>query len=339
MMYSLDMIDFKYEPMVAFDAKDYGECQGREPILRRLKDGSLALMVYTGGDTEPLIENYVLLLRSQDDGQTWTSERVFDIPERGCWGTEIYTEADDACVMFVHTFTMRNYYSELKAYNMFSNDKGKTWTDPQNVAGFPANVIVRRGVLLNDGTWLFPVYWVTEHSAKFCCGVIRSSNNGEAYSLHGYIHADGIQLWEPNVAELEPDHLVMYCRAEGKGELYFSESFDGGLTWSDATASGIPNPSSKVTLMKKDDTIIMLNSSCTGQRSLIDLKTSRDGKNWDDKFIIAEDKRSDEERPYLCYPDGCLDDDKQMLYVVLDSGSTIGRGKFYMVKIPYSDFL
>ena len=44
----------------------------REPVIRRMPDGSLLCLFLTGGPTEPHNENKTVACRSFDGGDTWT---------------------------------------------------------------------------------------------------------------------------------------------------------------------------------------------------------------------------------------------------------------------------
>ena len=72
-----------------------GESYAREPVIRRLKNGTLVCSFLTGGTGEPQNANVVKLSFSRDDGETWSRpETAVQHSERGCWATEIFTETE-----------------------------------------------------------------------------------------------------------------------------------------------------------------------------------------------------------------------------------------------------
>ena len=88
--------------------------KAREPVLRRMKDGSLICAVLTGGDMEPQNENVVQIVRSLDDGETWSApETVFKHKKRGCWCSEIFTGCERVFA-FVHTYYAQSHYRVLQ---------------------------------------------------------------------------------------------------------------------------------------------------------------------------------------------------------------------------------
>ena len=93
---------FYYETSTVLSA--YPNYQyAREPVLRRMPNGSLIVTALSGGPKEPHEDNFVLITRSDDDGATWSEpEILFQHGERAVWVTEIFTKAPFP-LMFVNT--------------------------------------------------------------------------------------------------------------------------------------------------------------------------------------------------------------------------------------------
>lgn len=128
----------------------------REPILRKMKDGSLICMFLTGGNDEPANDNFVAVSRSFDDGRTWTApEMLFNQELRGVWCTELYTEGEYP-IAFVHTYNASCHYRELLTYYSESRDNGKTWSEPKTVPGHINGCSVRQGFTLSNGDTFSP---------------------------------------------------------------------------------------------------------------------------------------------------------------------------------------
>ena len=143
-------------------------------------------------------------------------------------------------------------------------------------------------------------------------GVAISHDNGKSFTRYGDIRAD-VALWEPNAIEVEDGHVVLYCRA-GKPELMISESFDYGKTWSEPVLSGIPNPDTKVTLVKARGQILMINNFDRETRKNLCIARSTDGKTFETVIAVAEeDKRR-------FYPHAIADDGAEKLYVAYENG-------------------
>ena len=348
--YTYDDFEFITTASVIFDPRCHELALGhaREPVLRRMPDGSLVCIHYTGGPGEPHDENIVVITHSTDDGESWTrGEVLFDHPVRGTWATELFMETDTPR-LFVHTLDAGSHYTEIKSSVSVGSNDGKSWTEPVSVPGVPANFTVRRGLVLHDGTWLFPVYWQEQRghwgwkkpeggglgwdpSWKHCSGVLRSTNQGAFFSLHGYMR-EKFALEEPTVIEVAPGHLMMLMRAGGQQNPYRSDSADGGVTWSPPRATDIPSPNSKMTLLRYQDTILLFLNVSEGsdwqKRYRVDLWISRDGGNtWPERTLLAHTKEGLDR--VICYPDGFVDAERKMLYVALDSGR-----EHYLLRIP-----
>jgi len=325
----------------------------REPVLRRMPDRSLYCTFLTGGPTEPHDDNVVVATRSEDDGATWSPlEVIFSHPTRAAWATELFVEAGHPR-LFVHTYDCASDKCELRAFQSISQDSGRTWSEPQSLPGGVANLSVRQGVVLDGGAWLFPVYWqeqtgawawektgpgidVTKIPAEwpFRCGALRTTSDGACYSLHGHLCAAG-KLWEPNVIQTGDGRILMLIRADKTGVLYQSWSEDDGLNWSAAVPSTIPNPGSKITLLRRDNTLILLGnqSGCIGRegRRILSLWISSDnGTTWQPGLDLVRAP----ENKVACYPHAFLDYKESLLYLTCDT-----YAEQYLLKIPCNRFL
>ena len=358
-----DYITFKYEPVTIFKAHGpWKYC--REPIIRFMPNGDLVCLIYTGGPREPHNDNVELITRSTDGGRTWSeAEVLFDHTCRATWVSELFT-AGERPFTLVHTFNAESHLMELNAFISFTDDNGHTWTEPVSMPGVPGGLSIRQGIKLENGTWCFPVYWQEQtgdwkYEATggsvyknikwlFRTGCLLSDNQGQSYSLHGYVATDGLNLWEPNIVETAPGRLLMLMRAGKSGFLYKSESTDGGRTWSPAVQSDIPNPASKPTLLKHGSHILLLhnpNTHAEGRRDLALWVSSDGGKTWSKKLALAsvdpdcdtmDDGVSEEDakKKWITYPHGEINAEEKMLYVACDR-----KWQHYLLKIPFSDFM
>lgn len=344
----MDGYDFKFNVRPMFRA-DSTWTHGREPVLQRMPDGSLVCLVYSGGPTEPHDDNVVLIVRSTDNGTTWSPPEVLHRHStRGVWATEIFTGASQP-LAFVHTFDAASHYLELNTFLTATADSGRTWSEPVSLPSAVHSVVVRQGLTLRDGAWLFPIYWqevrsdwdwkrngkafVGHGSWRFASGIMVTRDEGKTWSAHGRL-ATELNLWEPNVVETAPGRLVMLMRAEGAAFKYRADSGDGGLTWSAPYATDIPDANSKITLLRHGEAVLMLHNPSAQpgwlNRNSLELWVSHDGcQTWPRKMVLATSLIGNQ---VICYPHGFVDAQRGLLCVGLDAVHT----HYYMV-MPLSE--
>jgi predicted neuraminidase len=343
---------FNYKPTLIYDFKSENG-YAREPVLARMPNGDLICFHYTGEPREPAQDNLVMISRSGDNGKTWSKpEILFEHPHRAVWATEIFTGGEKP-IAFIHSFLAETIYSEIQSFMTTTDDNGHTWSDPVTIPGNGKNVSVRKGIVLENGDWVFPVYWheVNGHwgwkskgqdkprpfkpQLEAASGVLISSDQGKTFSIHGYVEINKVWVWEPNVVEITPNHLVML--ASCKDRLVRSESLDGGITWSEAVISDIPNPESKIDLSVIEGKVVLIFNS-TGKtgwfnRNTLDLWVSNDGcKSWKKKICLAKTKPK--AKTVFTYPHTVRDDKDRELIIACENAR-----KHWIIRVPYTDFL
>lgn len=326
-------------------SKTYG--YAREPVLARMGDGSLICTFLSGGHTEPENQNITLVTRSYDDGLTWSDPQVlFYHRKRAAYTTEIFTGAEKP-MMFVHTYAAESRYREICTFLSVSDDNGKTWSEPVSLPGAASHVNVRKGIVLSNGKWLFPVYWqevrerwdweqiptsneIHNHWPS-CCGVLHGEKNGTCFKESGYLTSPYV-LMENNCVEAEAGHVIMLMRAQGCTELYRSDSFDYGETWQDAYPCGIPSASSKITLLSRKGKILLIHNACAETESMegrknLSIWVSEDGMHsWSTKYkLMAQDES-------MFYPHAFLDEERKAVYIACEN-----TRQSYCLRVPFSE--
>jgi predicted neuraminidase len=315
---------------------------GREPVLRRMPDGSLVCLFLSGGEKEPSNDNVVMICRSHDDGETWSApEILFSHSHRAVWATELFTEGYIPFV-FVHTYNAESWYRELQTFRSFTYDCGKTWTKPTSLPCGLNGVSMRQGIVMSSGEWLVPFYrqeiregqfdWdenILTQPPNFVCGAAISADGGESFYRFGNLRNDEIALWEPSCVELEEGHIVMVMR--GLRYLFVSESYDYGRTWSEPHESVIPNANTKPLLLRVRDSILLINNfvprAAFEARTHLEIWVSNDMmRSWKKKLPVMPS----EERWF--YPHAFADEETQMLYVACEN-----KTRHELIKIPFEE--
>jgi hypothetical protein len=171
-------------------------------------------------------------------------------------------------------------------------DNGHTWGSKEQLHD-RAGVVTRRGrVVLQGGTWLFPQHYIRppdvpwdvlrfpeqlreardvsswSWGANVLISADRQAGRGQTFLPSGAIPGagetpkgdsagdaanPGVRMNEPHALQLRDGTVVMLCRADRDGYLWRTESRDGGRTWAAPSHTEIPNPASKIWLMRLAD--------------------------------------------------------------------------------------
>ena len=265
----------------------------REPLLRRLPDGSLCCVFFTGGQGDGALENIVAAIRSDDDGATWSDVEVLvSLPDQSAWAPSAFVHRGKAHIFW---FSSRDRHRYRKTNHILSTGPdGRSFTEDRVIEEdwiTERGVDVRHGTHLRDGRVLLPIAWTepvrefdldnwvwdesTIHLANFggpvavnnlyCFGVMEPNDDFASFTPHGRVcketpdaETPGIPFFENAIAELSDGALSMLVRADTTNRLWRTDSQDGGRTWSEVRPTDIPNPGSKPRLINLPDGRIVL---------------------------------------------------------------------------------
>ena len=220
--------------------------------------------------------------RSTDAGQTWGNLQVWispDGPDRCGHGHPNYIDGGDIVAFGLCFDAGRGGMTRRRPFITRSQDSGHTWS-PHQPLHERAGIVTRRGrIVLRDGTWLFPQHYVRPPDLPWDIlrfptelreqrdystwirgvNVLASRDQGRTFEPWGAIEPPGpVRMNEPHVVELRDGTVAMLIRADKDGWLWRSDSNDGGRTWSAPCRTEIPNPASKVSLLRLEDGRIAL---------------------------------------------------------------------------------
>jgi len=168
---------------------------------------------------------------------------------------------------------------------------------------------------------------------RYVVGVMLSDDEGATFRLRGYLcHDEPSHFFEPKVVELSDGSIALLTRELQDGWLWRSNSTDGGETWSTIERTAIPNPSSKVKLLRaRDGRICLLHNPVGtdgerwGRRSPLSLWISDDDMS---SWIVKVDLVTDPDRN-LNYPDGFIDEEAGTVRFAWEDGYHV-----YIASVP-----
>ncbi len=288
------------------------------PTMIRRKSGEI-VAVYSGGrEGHHCPFGRLEIIRSQDDGKTWSWPQIFldtPIDDRDAGICETATGA-----LLVTTFTSvgferylansadwdsdrierwtavtrslspENRKALVGKWMLRSEDGGVTWTPPYRV---PASA-PHGAVCLNDGRLLF-----IGKSADGSIGVYHSKDDGLSWpKLSTLPVRNGDQntfYYEPHLVEATDGTLIAQIRNQNPTndrETLQAESTDGGRTWSEPHPIGVWGlPSYLIRL--RDGRLLMTYGYRRMPRGNHARLSTDSGKTWSQPIVISDDGNGD----------------------------------------------
>ena len=295
------------------------------PTIAVTKGGRIFLGWYSGGTREPHMENYNLLIYSDDMGKTW-SKPVLVIPS----SKEKFIHALDIQLWIspegkLYIFWVQNN-TELETSPKPTLKENQPWICVEGyqfpdfihsewvcvcdnpdadklVFGDPRCLDIGflrcKPLVLKNGRWINFNY-DQEHDRY---GYSISEDQGETYTHHYGAKKLSTFFDEAMAYEKEDGTLRMLARTN-LGALSESYSYDGGTTWSEAAKSDIDNPDTRFFIARTPSgNVLLVNNDNTTKRCKMTVYLSEDdGNNW--KYKRCIDERNDISYPDVDFYDG-----------------------------------
>jgi hypothetical protein len=289
------------------------------PSLERTRHGNIYVVFYTGMKTEES-GNYVMVVRSKDNGKTWLSVEM--IIEHGDPEMRVF----DPCLW--HDPLGRLWLTWTQSRGFFDgrggvwaivsenpDDEMPTWSSPERIAN---GLMMNKPTVLSTGEWLFPcAIWACKEpleshqldSERFS-NVYATIDNGKTFNLLGGADVPDRSFDEHMIIEKKDGTLWILVRTfYGIGQSFSS---DGGYTWSKGEDSGLGGPCSRffIRRLRSGNLLLVNHYNFTGRNNLTAMLSKDDGKTWEGFLVL-------DERDDVSYPDGVQADDGT-IYIVYD---------------------
>ena len=285
------------------------------PSIARTRGGRLYAGWYSGGRREPSMFNYNLLIRSDDEGLTWSKPLLVinSIPDKLLQSLDIQLWTDPSGKLWVF-YTQRNYNSlpqwtpdHLNTWAVCCKDPDADepqWEEPRFICcGF----LRCQPTVLSDGRILLPAYdWSGERYQYFV-----SNDNGETFQRRFAGKKVKTPFDEGMFLERKDKSILLFARTS-TGYIAKCESFDGGETWTDGENTDIPNPSTRVCIMRlKSGRVLLVNNMDSKERvAMTALLSDDDGKTFTHTMLLDNCRN-------VSYPDVVQGDDGT-IYIIWD---------------------
>lgn len=193
-----------------------------------------------------------------------------------CWNPALFQVPDGPLLLF---YKVGPSPSTWWGMLITSDDGGLTWRKPRRLPDGILGPIKNKPVLLRDGRLLCGSS--TEHEG-WRVHMEWTADRGRSWSRTGVLN-DGktMHAIQPTILRHGGDRLQILCRSRGLGKIVQAHSDDLGKTWSEMTASELPNPNSGIDAVTLDDGrhLLVYNHTIRG-RSPLNVAVSADGKKW-----------------------------------------------------------
>lgn len=255
--------------------------------LTELDNGDLYL-VYYGGGGEYEVDTGVFGSRKKKGESAWSPPVTLAHDPFRSVGNAVIWQAPDGLVWLFYVVRYGETWSSSTIQFKVSNDNAQTWSDASVLTTEMGMMVRNRPIVLADGDYLLPVYHeVGDDPEAVGAGstsqFLRYHPPSKTWTKAGVIRSANGNV-QPAPVELEPGHLVAYCRRGGgytpeeKGYIVRAESRDGGATWTEGVDSEFKNPNAAVDFLKLQSgrLLLIFNDSYIG-RSPLTAAVSEDG--------------------------------------------------------------
>jgi predicted neuraminidase len=250
------------------------------------------VVAWFGGTREGSSDVGVWLSR-QVDG-SWTApvqvaDGVVSANERyPCWNPVLFNPDDGPLMLFYKVGqNPRQWWGML----ITSEDHGETWSNPEPLPEGIWGPIKNKPVRVENGTILCPS---SCEAAGWEVFMQRTSDLGLTWESIGPVNdRKKFAAIQPAILRYADGRMQILCRSR-QGFITQSWSGDSGRTWSEMTATVLPNPNSGIdaVTLKNGEQLLVYNHSTVpegkwgGQRSPLNVAVSRDGENWQAAFVL-----------------------------------------------------
>jgi predicted neuraminidase len=220
-----------------------------------------------------------------------------------CWNPVLFQPKTGPLMLF---YKVGPSPSEWWGMLMTSDDNGQTWSKPKKMGtdarlgdGNPnlLGPVKNKPIQLPDGSIVCPSS--SEHKGWRVHFEI-TKDGGKTWEVIGPIHdASKFNAIQPSILTYADGKMQILCRTQ-ESVLGQSWSADGGKTWSEVTATELPNPNSgtdAVTLADGRQLLVYNHTTRQGGfpsgRNMLNVAVSKDGKSWNPILTLEKEPKSE----------------------------------------------
>ncbi|MCS7459755.1 exo-alpha-sialidase [Paenibacillus doosanensis] len=289
------MVEYKHivKEFIFEEDRPFPSCHAS--TLEVLPGGEI-IAAWFGGTAEKAGDVAIWVSRRNLEG--WTAPvKAADREGVPHWNPVLFLRPDGVLQLY---YKVGHSIAEWVTMVMYSEDQGITWSEPVQLVEGDAGgrgPVKNKPILLHDGTIAAPA----SLEPAWDCFVDLSLDGGTTWHRSETVPIDhsrlrGKGIIQPALWESVPGNVHMLTRST-EGEIYRSDSADGGRTWCEAYATELPNNNSGIDLAKLDSGVLALvynpvrteEGKKKGPRTPLVLRLSEDnGRTWKQELKLDE---------------------------------------------------
>ena len=310
-----DFLYYPEEPEPCFHKKNR-RWQSAATVAK-VRSGRL-FVAYSGGGVDEGPSNYNCISYSDDDGLTWKNDYlIIDHPEIVRMHEPILWVAPDGTLwhFWAQSYVYWDGRGGVWASRCLDPDTAlPQWSRPERLAD---GVMACKPIVRSDGAWLYPISIWHNFVTRFHSfpeleksNVYISVDGGHTLQYLGGVRHPDTTFDENCICERADKSLLMLMRISDG--IAYSESFDGGKTWTEAARYCVPSPSARMYLGKFNDGTFFLihHHNFVGRDHMSVLLSEDEGRSYT-SFLLLDERSS------VAYPDAFVDETGKV-YAVYD---------------------
>ena len=229
-------------------------------------------------------------------------------PNVACWNPVLFHSADGKLWLYYKFGPNARSWTGAR---LVSNDEARSWSPPAHLPAGLLGPIKDKPLILDDGTIVSGTS--VESYSSWAVWIDRSTDNGKTWTKIGPItvpsqpqpspsnQAEQVSgIIQPTIVPLGKKHLRLYARPTSDiGRICVADSYDNGLTWTQAHPTDLPNPNSGIDAVAlRDGRIVLIYNNTTKARTPLNLAVSADGEHFK-IFATLEDQPGEYSYPAI----------------------------------------
>jgi predicted neuraminidase len=260
--------------MFIFEKAPFPSCHAS--TLVEHEQGKL-MAAWFGGKAEGAKD--VEIWSSTFDGKAWTEPKVLGTePGQPCWNPVLFKTAKATLYLWYKAGPKPDAWT---GFVRTSADGGKTWSKPEMMPATLFGPVRAKPIQLANGTILAGTSW--ESYKNWTPFVDRSTDDGKTWKRSNpFPVPEKFDQIQPTLFEAADGKIVALMRSRNPRAVCRSESKDGGLTFTPAEETKLPNPSAGIDCVKtkEGDVFLIYNPSALFRTPISLARSTDDGKTW-----------------------------------------------------------